>query len=74
MVSKCILPLKYPSTITLNVTSMIPKIIMIGTIGSLGSVIEEVFIFSKSVSFDVFVSVIFALEVTDFGVASIGIF
>jgi hypothetical protein len=53
---------------------MVPKNIMIGTIGSLGSVVEEVFIFSKSISFDMFVSVLFTLEVADSGVISIGIF
>lgn len=68
------LPLKYPSTITLNVASITPRNIREGMIGSLGSVVDEVLIFSESVSFDVFVSVFFTLEVTDSGVFSILIF
>ena len=68
------LPLKYPSTITLNVASITPRNIRDGMIGSLGSVVAEVLVFSKSVSFDVLVSVFFTLEVTDSGVFSILIF
>ena len=68
------LPLKYPSTMTLNVASITPRNIRDGMIGSLGSVVAEVLVFSKSVSFDVLVSVFFTLEVTDSGVFSILIF
>ena len=68
------LPLKYPSTITLNVASITPRNIREGMIGSLGSVVDEVISFSKFVSVDEFVSVFFTLEVTDSGVVSIFIF
>ena len=68
------LPLKYPSTITPNVASITPRNIREGMIGSLGSVVAEVLVFSESVSFDVFVSVFFTLEVADSDVVSIFIF
>jgi len=67
-------PCMYPSTITHKVQKITPRNIKEGMIGSLGSVVDEVLIFSKSVSFDVFVSVFFTLEVTDSGVFSILIF
>jgi hypothetical protein len=56
---------------THNVAKMTPKNIKLGMIGSLGKVVAEVLVFSESVSFDVLVSVFFALEVTDSGVISI---
>ena len=68
------LPCMYPSTMTPNVASITPKNIREGMIGSLGKVVAEVLVFSESVSFDVFVSVFFTLEVTDSGVFSILIF
>ena len=68
------LPLKYPSTMTPNVTSITPKNIREGMIGSLGKVVDEVTSFSEFVSLDVFVSVFFTFEVTDSGVVSILIF
>ena len=59
------LPLKYPSTMTLNVASITPRNIRDGMIGSLGKVVDGVTSFFKLVSVDVFVSVLFTLEVTD---------
>ena len=59
------LPLKYPSTITLNVASIPPRNIIDGIIGSLGKVVDDVTSFFKLVSVDVFVSMLFTLEVTD---------
>ena len=68
------LPCMYPSTITHKVQKITPKNIREGMIGSLGSVVDEVLIFSESVSFDVFISVFFAFEVTDSCIFSILIF
>ena len=68
------LPCMYPSTITQKVQKITPRNIKEGMIGSLGSVVDEVLVFSESVSFDVFISVFFAFEVTDSGVVSIFIF
>ena len=67
-------PCMYPSTITHKVQKITPKDIREGMIGSLGKVVDEVLVFSESVSFDVFVSVFFTLEVADSGVVSIFIF
>jgi|TARA_B100000035_G_scaffold68263_1_gene55792 hypothetical protein len=59
---------------TQRVAKITPKNIRDGIIGSLGSVVGEVTSFSELVSFDVFVSVFFTLEVADSGVVSIFIF
>ena len=67
-------PCMYPSTITHKVQKITPKDIREGMIGSLGKVVDEVLVFSESVSLDVFISVFFTLEVTDSGVFSILIF
>ena len=67
-------PCIYPSTITHKVQKITPRNIKEGMIGSLGSVVDEVLVFSESVSFDVFISVFFTFEVTDSGVFSILIF
>jgi len=67
-------PCIYPSTITHKVQKITPRNIKEGMIGSLGSVVDEVLVFSESVSLDVFISVFFTFEVTDSGVFSILIF
>ena len=67
-------PCIYPSTITHKVQKITPRNIKEGMIGSLGSVVDEVLVFSESVSLDVFGSVFFTFEVTDSGVFSILIF
>ena len=67
-------PCIYPSTMTHKVQKITPRNIKEGMIGSLGSVVDEVLVFSESVSFDVFISVFFTFEVTDSGVFSILIF
>jgi len=67
-------PCMYPSTITHKVQKITPRNIREGMIGSLGSVVGEVFSLSEFVSLDVFGSVFFAFEMTDSGVVSILIF
>ena len=65
------LPCTYPSTMTHNVQNMTPKNINVGIKGFSGSVVDVVFVFSEFVLFNVFCSVLFALEVADSDVVSI---
>ena len=65
------LPCMYPSTMTHKVQKITPKNIREGMIGSLGKVVDGVTSFSEFVSGDVFISVLFTLEVTDSFVFSI---